>query len=203
MSIDMVLAPQNVPGQSVPGQMSRPVDNSTLYLPTQLEKVNELLESVQGDVTFWGTRRIKKDGYTGTLLLDVLAQWVVNASRYAAEQCDALVPEQKIAGANLADRLRQLYEQSDRQIQQASLLTRIFVWIRERISSNPYAPVSCILDGRTSQDFRSYSKEQFLATFKGELDGEASHPCSDGRFGPPLRIVAKREAIQSLILQRR
>jgi hypothetical protein len=193
MNFDKALKPMNIPIQNAPQQML--IDRSKLYLPEQLENVNNLLKAAQGDVTFWGTRCIKKGESGAFVSLDDLAQWVVNSSQYAAAHCNDVSLKQRIAGVDLVKHVRQLLQQSDRQIQHANVVTRLFVCVRKKITRS-HTPISHIVNGVASQEFRSFTAEKFLETFQGKFDQNDSHPCSETRLRSPSRIVATREAIE-------
>jgi hypothetical protein len=192
MHFDKMLDPMNILIKNDPYNHNRA--DSRSYDPEQLESVNNLLKGAQGDVTFWGTRCIKKAGFTGTSSLDVLVQ------RVSVTSVGALIHgywslERRIAGLNIIERVKQLLQQSDRQIQQANVVTRLLVWVRNKFGHSHTRISRYIVDGVASQDLRTFIPRNFLETFQGKFDENGSHSCCEQRLKSWDRIVATQKSI--------
>jgi len=166
----------------------------------QLAEVEALLQGAETKITFWGTRAVTVQGFTSSFSLNKLLEKVQAAGR-AHREADDLTPKERLSGIAISNSLQNFYDRTDTQVQNSNILTRILNYIRE-FSFFPYTQRFYIEQEFIEQKFRGYSEEKFFETFGGtpeKLEDFPSHPHSDGCFGPPSRIMAKRESIQALL----
>lgn len=162
-------------------------------------EINKLLKEAKVEVSFWGTRKVTVEELQGSISLDQLAQHVF----LAAGQCssyDDFPANQRVAGIAIMKTLRSFYKITDTKISQANLFTKGLNYLRE-FTFIPYTPRFHTEEGLMENYFRGYSESSFKREF-GDLKkpGRLDYENSDGSFGPPLRIMAKEEAIQKLLV---
>lgn len=156
---------------------------NSLNFSTQLEVVKNLLDSnaAHATTTFWGSRVVEVNGYTGSVYVDDIAKKILLASR---ERCDAddLTLAERISGVEIVNKLQQFYHDTDTEIQNASPITKFFNWIRE-FSINPCEYTvrphimdtdNCLIE-TAGRNFRAYSRAKFLQQF-----GTFEHPAFEG-----------------------
>lgn len=177
----------------------------TLNFADKLSELNNLLINAQGDVSFWGARVITVSGYEGSLSLDKIARKVLQAGGKRSDS-DDLTTEERIAGIEITEKLRNYYKITDNKITKANWFTRLINLIREftLFSYTPRFHTEPM--GSTERYFRGYSEEKFVQEFGdsenslGEYsnsDGLFRHPCFDGLlFGHQRRIMAREECIR-------
>jgi hypothetical protein len=94
-----------------------------------------LVDGVVSHLTFWGGRYITTPNYEGTASIDVLALQVIKlANQYKFR----FTNNERQDGKIIADRITQLYDIRDTQIEQSCFLTRIFVFFRNLISNRTF-----------------------------------------------------------------
>ena len=174
----------------------------SLNFSTQLSDVKNLLDKAQAETTFWGSRVIKVQGFTGSVYLDDVAKKILEAGRTRC-RADDLTPEERVAGIEIVGKLQNFYQMTDKQIQNSCFLTRFFCWIRE-FTFDSYARFHIedpLYDG--TGDFRAYSEEKFLAEFGGSYTDLRRHPASNGSFQNSsfFRIVAREDRIRELLIR--
>ena len=169
---------------------------NSLDFSTQLSAVKKIMETAEVKTTFWGSRVVVVKGFSGSVYLDDIAHKIICAGNKRSD-ADNLLPAERIAGINIVRKLKNLYSISDVQIKNSNFFTKFLNWIRE-YSIHPYT-TRFYLEVSAEQRFRAYSEAKFLHQFGGAFDSFHHHPASNGSFGPPLRIVAKKKMIDSLL----
>lgn len=152
----------------------------TIDFSTQLSTINDLLESAQPDVTFWGERVVTVATYEGSFSLKTLASKI---SQAALKRCfsDDLTTEERVAGIDLTNKLKAFYQVTDTKIAQTNRFQRFLNWARE-FTLSPYTPRFHIEEGSVEGNFRSYSEFRFSQKF-GEVksdDPSKQYENSDG-----------------------
>ncbi len=163
---------------------------------TQLSTINDLLESAQSDITFWGERVVTVATYEGSFSLKTLASKISQAS-FKRCYLDDLTTQERIVGIDLTNKLRVFYQVTDAKIAQTNSFQRFLNWARE-FTFSPYTPRFHIEEGSVGDNFRSYSESRFLREF-GEVksdDPSKQYENSDGISWPPFRIKVKEGAIR-------
>ena len=171
---------------------------NSLNIANELPAINNLLTSAQGSVSFWGKRVITFAGYEGCYSLDELARKVLRAGGQRSAS-DDLTTQERVAGIEIMNKLRNFYRVTDTKISKANLFTRLLNSIRE-FSLFPYTPRFHTEDGLMENYFRGYSKTRFIQEFGGVKKNEFDYENSDGAFGPPLRIMAHESAIRAKLV---
>ncbi|WP_068466674.1 hypothetical protein [Candidatus Protochlamydia phocaeensis] len=167
---------------------------------SELPAINNLLTSAQGSVSFWGKRVITVAGYEGSFSLDELARKVLQAGGQRSDS-DDLTTQERVAGIEIRNKLENLYKVTDTKISQRNWFTRLCNWVRE-FTFFPYTPRFYTEDGLMENYFRGYSENKFVQEFGGVKRGMFNeYENSDGSFGPPLRIMAREEAIRAKLTQ--
>ena len=96
---------------------------------TQLPEVKKLLADASVKLTFWGSRAVTVNGYSGFIYLDDLAKRVSCAScRYNNENFSA---RERYAGLKISDKLSTFYTNTDKALSKACPLTWIFNGFKE------------------------------------------------------------------------
>lgn len=170
---------------------------NSLSFSTQLDTVKNLIDTAQAKTTFWGSRVVEVNGFTGSVYLDDIANKILRAGNHRSD-ADDLTPAERIAGVEVVRKLENFYRVTDIQIQNSNFFTKFLNWIRE-FSFIPYT-TRFYIEETAEGNFRAYSKAKFLQQFGGAFDEMHSHPASDGSFGPPLRILAKEDRIRPLLI---
>ena len=165
-------------------------------ITNQLPALNALLKSAEGTISYLGKRVVKVIGYEGSILLDDLASKVLKAGHQRSDADDLTTPE-RIAGIEIGYKMRDLYKITDSKVSQMNCFIRFLNWVSE-FTFDPYTPRFFTEDSRMDHYFRGYSENKFVQEFGGVKGGTFNeYENSDGSFGPPLRIVAREEAIRA------
>lgn len=170
---------------------------NSLSFSIHLESIKNLIDIASTKTTFWGSRVVKVNGFTGSVYLDDIANKIVRAGNQRSD-ADDLTPEERIAGVEVVRKLENFYRVTDIQIQNSNFFTKFLNWIRE-FSFMPY-PTRFFIEETAENNFRAYSEAKFLQQFGGAFGEMHSHPACDGLFGPPLRIVAREDRIRPLLI---
>ena len=168
---------------------------SSLDFSTQLSVVKNLIDTAQAKTTFWGSRVIEVNGFTGSVYLADVARKILKAGSQRSD-ADDLTPAERVAGIDTVRKLEKFYQITDLQIKTSNFFTKFLNRIRE-FSFTPYTTRFFIKE-RAEENFRAYSRSKFLQQFGGVFDEEDHHPACDGAFGPPLRILAMENKIRAL-----
>lgn len=107
--------------------------NSYIYsldVAKEFPTINTLLRNAEGNVSFWGKRVITVAGYEGSFSLDEFVIIILHAARQRSES-DVLTAQEKVAGREIAHKLRNFYQVTDTKISQANWFTRLLNFIRE------------------------------------------------------------------------
>lgn len=171
---------------------------SSLDFSSHLADVKNLLDTAQVKTTFWGSRVVEVNGFTGSVYLEDMARKILNTSRQRSD-ADDLSPAERISGLDITRQLENFYIISDEQIQKSNFFTRFLNWIRE-FSFIPYT-TRFYFEKTAAGNFCAYSEVKFLEQFGGSLNEEYEHPASYGSCSPPLRILAKEDQIRALPVQ--
>lgn len=99
----------------------------TLTLP-------ELVQNARVKPSFWGKRYIEIKGYEGTASIDILAKKIISL---VGEMGFVFSPIERLNGKNLAEKITQLYRDSDRQVKESNFFTHLLYRIRDFIDSFP------------------------------------------------------------------
>ncbi|MFI0434465.1 MAG: hypothetical protein ACH350_01885 [Parachlamydiaceae bacterium] len=168
----------------------------SLSIAYALPAIHTLLKNSQGSVSFWGNRVITVAGYEESLSLDELVTKMLSASRQRSD-LDDLTTQERVAGIEISDKLKNFYQLTDSKISQANWLTKLCNWVKE-FTFFPYTPRFYIEEGVMEREFRGYSENTFIQQFGGVKNGSFSeYEHADGSFGPPLRITARKDMIYS------
>lgn len=171
---------------------------NSLDFSRQLEVVRDLMETAEVKTSFWGSRVVEVEGYSGSVYLDSLAERV-QRTVYARDSMDYLRPGERIAGIEIVRKLQQFYIETDNQIESSNCLTRLFNWIRE-FSFVPYYSSRFYIQGNVIQKFQTYSRDHFLQQFGGVIDERGRHPAAEwDDWGPSEQMVAKEMCIGALL----
>lgn len=170
---------------------------SSLNFSNQLATVKNLLDTAQVKTTFWGSRVVEVNGFSGSVYLDDVARKILTAG-YQRSDADDLLPAERIAGVEIVRKLKDFYRVSDTQIQNSNFFTKFLNFIRE-FSFIPYT-TRFYIEETAEGNFRAYSEVKFLQQFGGAFNEIHDHPASDGCFGPPLRIMAREAQIRALLV---
>ncbi|MCB1111180.1 MAG: hypothetical protein H7A37_00590 [Chlamydiales bacterium] len=108
---------------------------SSLNLPNQMEEFKKLLDTAQVKTTFWGSRVVEVNGFSGSVYLDDVARKIINQRSDAND----LLPTKQMARFAITEKLRGFYNDSDTKIQNSNFFTKFLNWIRE-FSLLPYTP---------------------------------------------------------------
>lgn len=173
----------------------------SLNYSTQLNVIENLLDSAHSTTTFWGSRVVKVNGHKGSVYVDDIAKKILYASR---QRCDAddLITEERISGINIVRKLQKFYQDTDAEIQKSNPLTKFFNWIRE-FSINPinYTVRPHITNTESYKDnpnietaernFRVYSRKKFRDQFQGNFASESfmTNPAFDGFMSLPPALT--------------
>lgn len=122
---------------------------NTLDFTTQLETVRDLLidrhatgvDKARASVTFWGSRVVTVDGFSGSVYLNDIARKLLRARGSFNEQT---APEIEAAHDVILGKLLTFYQLTDTDISNSNWFTRLLVWIREFSFCNPYTPRACL-----------------------------------------------------------
>lgn len=132
------------------------IDN--LDFSTNLEKVNTLLcQKATGNITWWGKRVVRIEGYTGYVALDTLAE-KIQRSAIDYTKKNNLSPIELLAGKEITDHVSRLYRKTDTTLKTKNIFTRIF---------------NAILEFSFFQKPRSFlerAKQQFMTVSKDNVD---------------------------------
>jgi hypothetical protein len=170
---------------------------SSINFSYDLEALKILLDTSQVKTTFWGSRVVEVKDFTGSVYLEDIAREILVIGRQRSD-ADDLLPEERIAGIEIARKLEGFYRISDTQIQNSNFFTKFFNWIRE-FSFIPYT-TRFHIEETAEINFRGYSEVKFLEQFGGAFNAMLNHPASAGAFGPPLRILAREDRIRALLV---
>lgn len=170
---------------------------NSLSFSSQLIVVKNLVDAAQVKTTFWGSRVVEVNGFTGSAYLEDIARKILRAGSQRSG-ADDLLPAERIAGVEIVRKLEGFYRISDTQIQNSNFFTKFLNWIRE-FSLIPYT-TRFYIEETAEGNFRAYSEAKFLQQFGGAFDEMRDHPASDGSFGPPLRILAREDRIRAALL---
>ena len=170
---------------------------NSLDFSSQLATVKDLIDVAQPKTTFWGSRVVEVNGFTGSVYLDDIARKILRTSGLRSD-ADDLLPAERIAGVEIVKKLEGCYRITDTQIQNSNFFTRFLNWIRE-FSLFPYTTRFHIKE-TAGGNFRAYSETKFLQQFGGAFNTWGGHPASDGFFGPPPRILAREDRIRTLLV---
>lgn len=131
---------------------------------TNLAEVNRLFFTAQVKTTFWGSRLIVIGGLTGSVSLVTVIEKVYQAA-CTRRWADDLTREERVTGMDLVNKLKVLYEKTEKEIEVASLFTRFLNWIREF----PFISGITVSDrlDTTHKQFRMYSGRSFQRDFGG------------------------------------
>lgn len=169
---------------------------NNLNFSNELVGLNQILSNAQSNVTFWGKRVVTVAGYEGSISLDELARKVLGAGEQRSDS-DDLTTQERVAGIEIMNKLRNFYKVSDTKIAQRNCFTRLLNAIRE-FTLFPYTPRFHTEDGLMENYFRGYSESKFTQEFGGVKKGKfGDYEDSDGSFGPPMRIMARETAIRA------
>ncbi len=169
----------------------------SLNFSNQLADVKNLLDTAQVKTTFWGSRVVEVNGFSGSVYLDDVAKKILSAGSQRS-YADDLLPAERIDGIEIARKLQGFYRVSDTQIQNSHFFTKFLNWIRE-FSFIPYTP-RFFFEKTAEKNFRAYSEDKFLQQFGGALNEMCDHPASDGILCPPPRILAIEARIRALLV---
>jgi len=111
---------------------------SSLNFSNQLAAVKNLLDTAQVKTTFWGSRVVMVNGFTGSVYLEDIARKILTTGRQRSD-ADDLLPAEQIAGVETVRKLEDFYRIGDTQIQNSNFFTKFLNWIRE-FSFIPYIP---------------------------------------------------------------
>jgi hypothetical protein len=166
---------------------------NSLNYSTQLNVIESLLDSAHSTTTFWGSRVVEVNGYTGSVYVDDIAKKILYASR---QRCDAanLTPKERISGIAIVRKLRKFYQDTDAKIQKSNSLTKFFNLIRESFLTLLNCNVQPLITNTQSytenpnvetaeRNFRTYSTKKFRKEFGGDfINNESSktHPAFEG-----------------------
>lgn len=170
---------------------------NSLNFSSQLTTVKNLINTAQVKTTFWGSRVVEVNGFTGSVSLEDIARKILRTGRQRSDADDLLLAE-RIAGVETVRKLEGFYRISDTQIQNSNFFTKFLNWMRE-CSFMPYT-TRFHIEETAEGNFRAYSKAKFLQQFGGAFDEMRGHPASDGSFGSPLRILAREDRIRALLV---
>lgn len=168
----------------------------------QFRELEEVLNTYQPKITFWGGSVIEAADKKESVYLDAVVQKVNNAAR---ARCDAddLEPGERKIGLRIVKKLDEFYWKVDEQVKGLNFLTRFFYNIRN-FSFIPYTP-RFYLGEMAPRYFRAFSEKKFAQLFGPFVrhavegtKGYLTHPESDGSFGPPLRWCVREEKIEVL-----
>lgn len=169
---------------------------NSLNCSTQLETVKNLIDSAQAKTTFWGSRVVEVNGFTGSVYLEDIADKVLKASEERVD-ADDLTLKERIMGIGVVRKLVGFYQVTDAEIQDSNFLTRFLNWIRE-FSFVPYT-TRFYIEEIAEKYFRGFSEVKFLQQFGSWFGAIDEHPAYSGSFGPPQRIVAGEKQIRALL----
>ena len=137
----------------------------SLNYSAQLQAIKNLLisDSAQAKVTFWGSRVVEVNGFTGSAYLaDILKK--ILATSYQRRDADDLTAAERISGVEIVKKLQRFYTDTDDQLKNSNLLTKILNWIRE-FSFIPYSDRFFLADGTIKDNFCAYSPSKFIQEF--------------------------------------
>lgn len=176
----------------------------TIDVSSNLSEIKEMLDKSKVKVTFWGSRVVEVQGFTGSIYLDDLAIKITEAGHKRSETDDLSLKE-RIAGITIVNKVKRFYTDSDSQMEEANFFTRCINAVRTYFSYNT-TRIS-IDEDEVVRNFLAYSKDKFLDQFEGSFGEEYRHNCSSGwqkLYGPEpckeprLRIFATEYAVQAL-----
>lgn len=165
----------------------------SINFSTQLEVVKNILDKAETRITFWGTRLVEVGEYTGSITLESIASRVLKASNQRCEADDLTLAE-RVAGLDISKRVENLYLITDKQIQNANLLTRLFRWIREFsfIPTRLHFVGKGIFAPSAEEYFQTYSKQKFIRQFGSRgFDKIDGHPAVECTFSNEKILISK------------
>jgi len=136
---------------------------NSLIFSSQLTTVKNLVDTAQVKTTFWGSRVVEVNGFTGSIYLDDLARKILRTGNQRSD-ADDLLPAERIAGVETVRKLEGFYRISDAQIKNSNFFTKFLNWIRE-FSFTPYT-TRFYFEETAEGNFRAYSEAKFLQQFE-------------------------------------
>lgn len=167
----------------------------TLDFSNQLNAVRNLIETAQAKTTFWGSRVVEVNGFTGSVYLDSIVEKIQKAGKQRFDAHDLSLAE-RIDGIEITKKLEHFYRITDTQIRNSNLFTKLLNWVQEFLFSF-YRNTRFFFDeDRPRQYFCAYSKANFLQQFGGAFDARDTHPACHGFIDS--WVIAKEDLIQNL-----
>lgn len=105
--------------------------NSLLY-SLQVDAVRDMLAAAEAKITFWGSRVVEVNGFTGSVVLQEIAKKISGLSCIRP-----LTPDERDEGYTILGQLNNFYRITDKQIQNANFFTKLIFLIRE-FTLTPY-----------------------------------------------------------------
>lgn len=108
---------------------------STHSYPSNFSELDVLLQGATAQVTFWGGRSFRVNGYeySGSVAIDAVANRVLRAAH------GKVTSAQKLLGRKILDNLKKLYDDTDTLLGNSNPLTRLCAATR-RSTSTGYTP---------------------------------------------------------------
>lgn len=108
--------------QNITTTINKPYEGIQTY-----QQLLDIVEKAQPDISFWGWRYITAEGYQGRGSLEDLAEKVGNLS----ETHLTISKDERVVGKKIGAFIIQLYNESDRKLEQKFFLTRILCYLRD------------------------------------------------------------------------
>lgn len=154
----------------------------------QLPTLSLILPLAQASVNFWGARVITSTTFEGSVSLNELSKKILSVACLRSK-ADDLSTKERVAGIDVVKDLRKFYKITDTAISKANWFTRFLNYVREFTFSSS-TPRFETEKGLTEKYFRGYSESKYSEEF-------VNYAHFDGSFGPPIRMLAKEDAIRS------
>lgn len=176
---------------------------SDLATSDRLEEVNQLLNTAQTRITFWGTRIVENSAFEGSIALDDLAR-KINIAAFNHLVSGDLTPRQRISGVDVCHNLKRFYELTDIQINQSNCITKLIAWIRELPL---FVPTMIRFDFRESDStkhmFLTYTPAQFYTQFGNRTVSLITHPAvydwlRSAASPSSDQIIAREESLRAI-----
>jgi len=136
-----------------------------------------IAKNAKPQISCFGYEYLTVSGYAGTLYIDVLAESTIKLIKKNFNFAENDRPILK----ELSGRIDKIYEESDILVKASNLLIRIFYAIRKFISATLDGGKGVRFDWEVdeNQNFKYYTKEQFLKAF-GRLPTKEDHQAEAG-----------------------
>lgn len=164
---------------------------------TGLEAVHTELENAVPKLTFWGERviEVKKAGRVDSIVLDELSSKIEKTAEIRYQKKD-LTLQERLTGVALAKKVTRFYDETDNLVKQANFFTKLCILIRNFSFSFSLPVIKQFSLRKAENDFCTFEKEKFFATFGGSFDPRLHyHPDALSR-GALQWIVAEEESIR-------